>query len=105
MKAFYPEKLAQPSNVINLANYFEKEEENEQAQIEEQEELFEGDVSDEDTNKDPVTPYGPGVLSYFDLYYELMKVFAIMTLLAIPMIAIYYSMSGMSYLEGEQSRV
>ena len=52
-----------------------------------------------------MTPYGPGVLSYFDLYYELMKVFAIMTLIAIPMIYIYYSMAGMSYLAGEQSFV
>ena len=52
-----------------------------------------------------MTPYGPGVLSYFDLYYELMKVFAIMTLLAIPMIGIYYYMGGMRYLEADQSIV
>ena len=46
---------------------------------------------------DPVTPYGTGVRSYFTMQKKLLRVFAILSALSIPMLIIYASFGGMSW--------
>ena len=47
-------------------------------------------VLEEEMKKhDPVTPYGPGILSYFSLQERLLRVFAVLSLMAIPILIVY----------------
>ena len=85
-----------------LASKFEDEEEREVSIAEKNEQLqklseeFEGDENDD--KKDPVTPYGPGVLSYFSLIEQLLQTFTIIAVLAIPIIVVFYRNGGMNYM-------
>ena len=60
------------------------------------EEIYEGDKIDT-KKRDPVTPYGPGVRSYFVVQRRLLKIMTIICAMIVPFFVIYLWYDGMNF--------